>query len=88
FFEIELSDCFSCGYSWQFLAPAPNYTIVAYQGETDRPNQAPPGSVGGNGTAEFTFEAMGTGQTSVNMGYFAPSGGQPSQTFTVTFVIH
>jgi predicted secreted protein len=82
--EIQLSACASCGYQWGFVAPAPSSSVLSYQGET---TQGGGGAPGGNVTDVFTFEAVGTGNTPVHLGYFPPGSQTPSQNWSATFTV-
>jgi predicted secreted protein len=85
-FEIELTECASCGYQWQAIAPTWDAGVLDYQGTTTR-SQTSGGQVGGNVTRVFSFEAVGTGSTTVHLGYFPPGSSTASQTWSATFVV-
>ncbi len=85
--EIQLSACESCGYHWGAISPAPNSAVLGYQGETTRNQSGGSGQVGGNVTEVFQFQAVGTGNTTVNLGYFPPGSATPSNTWSASFSV-
>lgn len=84
-FEVRLAWCVSCGHHWEPQAGDP--AIVTIEGKRDEAPSNQPGvapTVGGSGYQVFTYEVVGTGSTTVELGSIPPGRDKPTETWKVT----
>ena len=75
------------GYSWQVMEI--DNAILVQDGDPEY-EQSPgsEGLVGSGGTETFRFKAVGTGETTLNLGYMRPwESVQPIETFVIQVVV-
>lgn len=82
-FTVTLDSNVTTGYSWQVTEL--DQAVLVQEGEPEY-KQAPgsEGSVGAGGTETFRFKAVGSGTTSLGLGYMRPWESEPP---VETFVI-
>ena len=75
------------GYSWQVMEI--DNAILVQDGDPEyKQSPGSEGSVGAGGTETFHFKVVGSGKTTLGMGYMRPwESVQPVQTFTVQVVV-
>ena len=86
-FTLTLVSNPTTGYSWQVMEI--DNTVLLQDGEPEY-KQSPrsEGLVGAGGTETFHFKAVGSGKTTLSLGYMRPwESVPPSQTFTVQVVV-
>lgn len=82
-FTVTLDSNVTTGYSWQVLEL--DQAILVQEGEPEY-KQAPgsEGLVGAGGTETFRFKAVGSGKTSLALGYMRPWESEPPiETFVI-----
>ena len=78
---VQLPSNPSTGYQWEVTAI--DNTTLTQDGQVQYvPSQ--PITVGSGGTSVFTFAALSTGNTAIQLQYIPPGGGVASQTFSLT----
>ena len=85
---ITLDSNPTTGYSWQVVQM--DGRLLQLQGEPEyQANSEGDRLVGAPGTETYAFQALGTGQTTLVLGYFRPweETVPPVETFTVQFLI-
>ncbi len=75
------------GYSWQVMEI--DSAILVQDGEPEyKQSSGSEGLVGAGGTETFRFKAVGSGKTTLNLGYMRPwESVQPTETFKVQVVV-
>ncbi len=75
------------GYSWQVMEI--DSVILIQDGEPEyKQSPGSEGLVGAGGTETFRFKAVGSGKTTLNLGYMRPwESVQPTETFKVQVVV-
>ena len=86
--EVALVGNPSTGFGWYHQSL--DTTIIEQKGDWEfTPDNSSPGSVGSSGTFTLRFEAVGSGQTTLQLIYHRPfePDTPPAQTFEVTVVV-
>jgi predicted secreted protein len=76
-FTVALEQCIGCGYSWQVVAdPLPGVLTITGEDDIGGPEQVEGEApiAGGMGEHVIHFEAIGAGETAIELAYVPPGG--------------
>ncbi len=83
--HIELENCATCGYEWREDTAPDGAVLTLVDNHLIQPDRTD-GMVGGYETAVFTYRALASGTTTIELGYHAP-GGDREETFTLSVTV-